>query len=325
MTFLVRMAADPAARARSPCSSPTCSCSAAGTRRSLRFTSVDLLDSVAPKRSGWQRHLPAVGVLASLVVMTLAFAQPAMALRTPVDRATILLALDTSGSMTADDVDPTRLDAAKDRARDFVDSLPDGVQVGIVTFNSNARLVVAPTQDRAQLLSGIDSLKAGGATATSEGIRTSLAAIAGVPAGRRRRPPAPAAIVLMSDGTPTVGSGDGRPGRRRLRPRPPRRRPPGSRSRRSPSARLTASPPCRAAPSRCRSTPPRWRTIAQASGGRSFTAETAGQLGSIYDEIGRDLAYTETTQDISAIVAGIGLALLIAAAAAALFWTQRLL
>ncbi len=127
----------------------------------LRFTSVDLLDSVAPKRSGWQRHVPAVGVLASLVVMTIAFAQPAMALRTPVDRATLLLTLDTSGSMTADDVDPTRLDAAKDRARAFVDSLPDGVQVGIVTFNSNARLVVAPTQDRAALLNGIDSLEAG--------------------------------------------------------------------------------------------------------------------------------------------------------------------
>jgi Ca-activated chloride channel family protein len=65
--------------------------------------------------------------------------------------------------------------------------------------------------------------------------------------------------------------------------------------------------------------------IAQASGGRSFTAESAGELGSIYDEIGRDLAFTETTQDISAIVAGIGLALLIAAAAGALFWTQRLI
>ena len=127
----------------------------------LRFTSVDLLDSVAPQRSGWQRHLPAVGVLASLVALTIAFAQPAMALRTPVDRATILLALDTSGSMTADDVDPTRLDAAKDRARAFVDSLPDGVQVGIVTFNSNARLVVAPSQDRARCCRGSTASRPG--------------------------------------------------------------------------------------------------------------------------------------------------------------------
>jgi Ca-activated chloride channel family protein len=289
----------------------------------LRFTSVDLLDSVAPKRSGWQRHLPAVGVLASLVVMTLAFAQPAMALRTPVDRATILLALDTSGSMTADDVAPTRLDAAKDRARAFVDSLPDGVQVGIVTFNSNARLVVAPTQDRAQLLSGIDSLEAGGATATSEGIRTSLAAIEGVPKGESGET-APAAIILMSDGTPTVGSGDGDPVAEAQAAAAE------SKAAGVPIETIAFGTPDGVAEVQGRSVAvpidtQAMENIAQASGGRSFTAETAGELGSIYDEIGRDLAYTETTQDISAIVAGIGLALLIAAAAAALFWTQRLI
>ena len=289
----------------------------------LRFTSVDLLDSVAPRRSGWQRHLPAAGVLASLIVLTLAFAQPAVALRTPVDRATIMLALDTSGSMTADDVDPTRLDAAKDRARAFVDSLPDGVQVGVVTFNSNARLVVAPTQDRAQLLAGIDGLQAGGATATSEGIRTSLAAIAGVPQGDDGRP-APAAIVLMSDGSPTVGSGDGDP---------------VSDAQAAAAEAKAAGVPIETiafgtldgvATVQGRTVPvpidtAAMEAIAQASGGRSFTAETAGELGSIYDEIGRDLAYTETTQDISALVAGIALALAIAAAVAALVWTQRLL
>ena len=69
----------------------------------VRFTSVDLLDSVAPKRSGWQRHVPAAGVLASLVVLTIAFAQPVMAAAARrVDRATILLTLDTSASMAAD-------------------------------------------------------------------------------------------------------------------------------------------------------------------------------------------------------------------------------
>ena len=65
----------------------------------VRFTSVDLLDSVAPQRSGWQRHLPAVGVLLSLVAMVIAFAQPVMAVPVPLDRATFLLTLDTSPSL----------------------------------------------------------------------------------------------------------------------------------------------------------------------------------------------------------------------------------
>ena len=74
----------------------------------LRFTSVDLLDSVAPRRQGWQRHVPAAVLLLALVVLTLAFAQPAMAMRTPKDRATIMLTLDTSASMTSTDVAPDR-------------------------------------------------------------------------------------------------------------------------------------------------------------------------------------------------------------------------
>src|SRR6478736_6657665 len=116
----------------------------------LRFTSVDLLDSVAPRRQGWQRHLPAAAMLLTLVVLTLAFAQPAMALRTPKDRATIMLTLDTSASMTSTDVAPSRLDAAQAQATTFVQDLPPGIQVGLVSFDSAARLLVPPTTGRAQ-------------------------------------------------------------------------------------------------------------------------------------------------------------------------------
>lgn len=288
-----------------------------------RFTNVAMLDSVAPMRSGWQRHIPAVGVLGSLIVLTLAFAQPALAIPVAKDRSTILLALDTSASMTATDVAPNRLQAAEDQARKFISGLPDGVQVGLVTFDSSARLIVAPTADRAAVTSALDSLGVGGGTATAEGIRTSLAAIAGIPKGDSGKP-AQAAIVLMSDGSPTMSDGLESPVQ----------------------AANTAASEAKAAgvpvdtiafgtqngtvniqgedipvPTDIAA----MENIAQASGGRSFTAETADQLGATYNKISHDFAYEIKTQEVTAIFAGIALALAIAAAAAALIWTQRLI
>ena len=174
-------------------------------RQVLRFTSVELLDSVAPKRSGWQRHVPAAATLVSLVLLTLAFAQPAMAMRTAKQRATILLTLDTSGSMSATDVAPSRLKAMTKQATTFVKHVPKGIQVGLVTFGGSARLLVPPSTDTAAVQNALDSLTVGGATATADGITTALTAIADVPKGTSGKP-TPAVIVLMSDGSPTVGS-----------------------------------------------------------------------------------------------------------------------
>jgi Ca-activated chloride channel family protein len=287
-----------------------------------RFTNLALIDSVAPTRSGWQRHVPAVALLGSLVVMTLAFAQPALAIPVAKDRSTILLALDTSASMTATDVAPNRLQAAEAQARTFISGLPEGIQVGLVTFDSSARLVVPPTADRAEVTSALDSLGVGGGTATAAGIRTSLAAIAGIPKGDSGKP-AQAAIVLMSDGTPTVSDGLESPV----------------------DAANTAAQEARAAgvpidtiafgtqngtvniqgedipvPTDVGA----MATIADQSGGRSFTAETADQLGASYSKISHDFAYEIKTQEVTALFAGLGLLLAVAAAVAALVWTQRL-
>lgn len=289
----------------------------------LRFTSLSLIDSIAPTRSGWQRHIPAIGILGSLILMTLAFAQPALAIPVAKDRSTILLALDTSASMTATDVAPNRLQAAESEARAFISGLPEGIQVGLVTFDSSARLVVAPTADRAAVTSALDSLGVGGGTATAAGIRTSLSAIAGIPQGDSGKP-AQAAIVLMSDGTPTVSDGLETPMQ----------------------AADTAAQEAKAAgvpidtiafgtqngtvniqgedipvPTDVAA----MAAIAQSSGGRSFTAETADQLGASYSKISHDFAYEIKTQEVTALFAGLALLVASLAAAAALFWTQRLI
>ena len=288
----------------------------------VKFTSVSLLDSVAPKRSGWQRHLATAGALASLVVLTIAFAQPVMAIPTPKDKATILLALDTSASMSSEDVSPNRLKAAEDQARAFVKDLPDGVQVGLVTFDTAARLLVSPTDDHAQVLDALGNLSVGPGTATADGIRTSLAAVEGARKNASGKP-GQAAIVLMSDGTPTVAA-DGQD--------------PVQAANDAAAEAKTAGVPIETIAFgtadgtvnvQGQDVPvpvdvEAMKTIAADSGGRSFTAETADQLGAIYAKIGKTVAYEVKTQEVTALFAGIALLLAIGAATAGLVWNQRL-
>ena len=288
----------------------------------LRFTSVDLLDAVAPRRSAWRRHLPAAATLLALVVLALAFAQPALAMRTPRDRATVMLTLDTSASMTATDVAPSRLAAAEAAAVRFVQALPSGVQVGLVSFDSAARLLVSPTRDRAQLTDAIHHLAVGGGTATAAGIHESLAAIAAVPKGSDGKK-TPAAIVLMSDGSPTVGDGT-------LAPQPA-----AEAAAQDAKAQSVAVDTIAFGTSGGVVTvqgqdipvpydPQAMAQIAANSGGQSFTAQTAGQLASIYDRIGRDVAYVVRTRELTAAFTGAALVIAVLAAAGALLWTQRL-
>lgn len=290
----------------------------------LRFTSVDLLDSVAPKRSGWQRHLPAGALLLSLVVLTFAFAQPAMAMRTAKQRATIVLALDTSASMSATDVAPSRLEAMEERASVFVRAVPKNVQIGLVTFDGSAALLVPPSTDTAPVLAALKSLAVGGGTATADGITTALSAIAGVPKGTDGTA-TPAVIVLMSDGTPTIAGGGGGGD-------PVAAADSAAADAKSQSVPIdtiafgTANGVVNVAgqeiPVPC--DPQAMTQIATESGGRTFTAETASELGSIYDQIGRDVGFTVETKDLTAIFAGAALLIALMAAAGALLWTQRL-
>jgi Ca-activated chloride channel homolog len=292
-------------------------------RQVLRFTSVDLLDSVAPKRSGWQRHVPAAATLVSLVLLTLAFAQPAMAMRTAKQRATILLTLDTSGSMSATDVAPSRLTAMTKQATTFVKNVPKGIQVGLVTFSGSARLFVPPSTDTAPVLDALDSLTVGGATATADGITTALSAIADVPKGTSGKP-TPAVIVLMSDGSPTVGDDENSD--------PMAAADNAAAQAKSQSVSIDTIAfgtsngvvEARGEQVPVPYDPAAMARIASDSGGRTFTAETSSELGSIYDQIGRDVGFVTQTRELTALFAGAALLVALMAAATALVWTQRL-
>ena len=291
-------------------------------KAAVRFTSVDLLASVAPRRPAWQRHVPAAVFLMALLVFVLAFAQPARIARTAKQRATVVLTLDTSGSMIATDVAPDRLAAAKQAADNFVQALPRGIQLGLVSFSSNASVQVAPTTDRASVEAAINGLQAGGGTATASAINLSLKAISAVPVAKDGKA-APGAIVLMSDGTPTIGETDQSPSAS-VASEAAAAKAAGVKINTiafgTPDATVTIQGEVIPVPA----DPAAMSQIASTTGGHTFSAQTAGQLKSVYNEIGRAVGYDVQHRDITDWFIGIALALAVAAALGALIWTQRL-
>ena len=170
----------------------------------MRFTNVDLLRTLAPKGLGWRRHVSATALLLSLLVLALAMARPSVDKKEPLERATVMLAIDVSLSMEANDVAPNRIEAAQEAAKTFVEQLPPSYNLGLVSFAKAANVLVSPTKDRSAVIAGIDSLTLAEATATGEAVFTSLDAIRTVPADGADGAP-PARIVLLSDGYRTSG------------------------------------------------------------------------------------------------------------------------
>jgi Ca-activated chloride channel family protein len=170
----------------------------------MKFTNVDLLRTLAPRGLGWRRHAAAGAFLLSLVALGSAMARPSVDHKEPLERATVMLAIDVSLSMEADDVKPTRIEAAQEAAKAFVNELPPTYNLGLVSFAKSANVLVSPTKDRSQVIAGIDSLTLAEATATGEAVFTSLDAIKSVPADGANGAP-PARIVLLSDGYRTSG------------------------------------------------------------------------------------------------------------------------
>ena len=111
----------------------------------MRFTNTSMLDVVVPKQSQWRRHLAVALSLLSLITLTAAFARPKTTVEVPRERATVVLVIDASQSMAATDVAPTRLDAAKQAAIEFVNKLPDKYNVSVVSMAGNVSILVPPT------------------------------------------------------------------------------------------------------------------------------------------------------------------------------------
>ena len=178
------------------------------THYAVRFTNMALLDTVVPRRLNWRQHLAVLLALLTLAFAIVLFAQPSKLLRVPRDTGvTVVLTMDISLSMQALDVDPDRITAAKDTAKEFLSNLPPQFQVSLVSFARNAQVVVPPTVDRQEVSSAIDALQLQEYTATGEGIYVALDVVKqslGTSAAAADSK-LPAMVVMISDGARTVG------------------------------------------------------------------------------------------------------------------------
>lgn len=185
--------------------------------RAGTLTSMGFAPTSAARQRGSARHVPAALFVTALAVMVVAFARPQMSVGLPHREGVVILAFDVSNSMRATDLKPTRMDAAKAAAHEFVDAQPDSIKIGVVAFNNGALITQAPTSDRTDTLAAIDRLTPAGATSLGQGMFAALSAIAGKPLTvPKDATPADlenvdigfyssAAIVLLSDGENTAG------------------------------------------------------------------------------------------------------------------------
>ncbi len=174
----------------------------------LRYASVELVRE-SKRGRGWRRHIPPLFFLTSGAFLIAALMQPAVMVLEPSDEAIVIVTLDVSASMWANDLYPNRMEAAKDAAQVFVEELPPKMRIGVVSFSETSYLNQVPTTDRDRIHEAIDKLKPRSGTAIGNGLMTSLDAVYGALGGEApmldKGLYAPAVIVLLTDGENTDG------------------------------------------------------------------------------------------------------------------------
>lgn len=290
-------------------------------RFTVRFSNPELLGAVAPRRPGWRRHLVAGVFLVACSVMVAAYAQPQMTVKIPRERATIILAIDTSLSMAAEDVEPNRLEAAQRAARRFVNRLPARLNVGLVSFAGSAQLLVPPTQDHELVARAIDGLELDKSTAIGDAVRLSLDVLRNQARGTDGKA-VDAAVVLISDGETTIGL----PTAEAI----PLAKEAGVKvstiAYGTPDGEITVDEDGDGVGQRTRVpvNAQELQNLAEGTGGTAYTAESARDLEQVYRELGSTIGYEEERTDVTYRFVGVGLALLLVASAMSLRWFSRL-
>ncbi|MGD0122251.1 MAG: VWA domain-containing protein [Candidatus Limnocylindrales bacterium] len=308
-------------------------------RRLAAYGGSGLASGVTRRRGGVRGRVPAVLLLLGLVVMSLAMARPQAVVSLPRQEGTVILAFDVSASMGATDLQPTRIDAAKAAAKDFVARQPRSITIGVVAFSDSGISVQQPTNDQATVIAAIDRLTPERGTSVAEGILGSLKVIAiaeagpyandyytnaspaptatptptPVPAGTH----APAAIVLLSDGENNES------------PDPMA----AAQAAANQGVRIYTVGLGSAAGTTVTVNGFQLHTqldaatlqgISQLTDGTYYGATDAQQLRSIYDNLDTGLVLQPQLTEITSLFAGTSLLLLIAGALTSLFWLGRL-
>ena len=290
-------------------------------RAAARFARPALLPNVVARAPGRLRHVPPLILLLGVIALLTGFARPQATISVRREEATVMLALDVSRSMTATDVQPTRLAAAQNAARQFLDQVPDSFRVGVVTFATRAHVATPPTDDRDIARSALTEIRSGQGTALGEAVVLALQAARSRPGESSEGPP-PASILLISDGAQTQGE---------ITPVQAARR---ARAAGVPVYTVVLGTPdgvverplaggyrerVRVPPD-----PSALRQIAAASGGEFFAAADADRLSRVYEELGSRLGHREKKAEITVAFAGAGLLLFLVAGAFSTVALRRL-
>jgi Ca-activated chloride channel family protein len=274
-------------------------------RYAVRFTAVATLREAVELGGSWRRWLPAALLLAALGVGVAALARPQVTRRVPIRDGSLMLVIDHSGSMVSDDVKPSRLAAAIRAANKFIDQVPSSIKLGAIGFSNAPDAVQRPVVAHAAARSLIDTQQAGGGTATGPALQLALQLLG---AGSTHHPPE--AIVLLSDGAANLGVNPVTVAAQAHQDHVPIY----TVALGTPNGVITVNPftpPVAVPPD-----PQLMQQIARTSGGRSFDAQTAGDLSSIYQNLGRRLSTVGHKHDITVywLLAAVALVLFAAGA-----------
>lgn len=280
----------------------------------LRFTNVALLSQVAGKGPGIRRHIPAVLFLSGLTFLLISLARPEATIRIPKDEASVVVAIDVSGSMQAEDLKPNRMEAAKSAAQALVDTVPDQLQLALISFNAGANLNVPLSRDKDSIRRSIDRLSANGGTAIGEAIFLGLDQLANrqIDAQAEKNQ---AIIVLLSDGTNTAG----RPPEMSLE----RAKTEGVKIYTIGVGERGASPALRSG-QRVGLDETTLQRIAEATDGEYFYAANAGDLERVYADLGSQISWVEEKTEVTALFSALGAMFFTLAGLLSLWWFSRL-
>jgi len=290
------------------------------TSSQAAFGNPALLPNVIDREPGRLRYLPVAILLLGLAAMIVGVARPHAIVSVPREEATVILAMDVSRSMKAEDVEPTRLEAARAAAEAFLAEVPEKFRVGVVSFASRAAVGVPPTHDRALVEEALDSLRPGEGTAIGDAVALS------VRLGERRRGSdevvPPRAILLISDGARDGGRVDPAEAAKQAREQaiPVHTVLVGTaegvveETLTGGFRRITQVPP----------SPETLQALSEATGGEFFTATDDERLREVYEELGSRLGEREESREVTDFFAAGAAALLLVGGALSAFLFQRI-
>jgi Ca-activated chloride channel family protein len=291
----------------------------------VRFTNLALLENVVADSPRWRRHVPAALALLALTALVVGMARPQVTVPVAREEATVILAMDSSGSMTATDVAPDRMTAAREAASKFVEDLPKGFRVGVVSFSDQADVVVPPTADRDEALRGLSALQADNGTALGDAIARSVDL--GVTnldeqLAAAKESDTPVVVLVLSDGANTTGDYE-----------------PLEAAQKAVDAKVpvytvalgtdegTVEGPDGYGGTRTIRVPPDPATLSQVAeqtGGKFFEAADQDALQSVYDEIGSQVGVDEEQRELTVVFTAAGAVLLLLGAALSTLWFGRI-